>query len=258
MVAPASTRDPVLARGGGGIAGAVGDQAAALEVPTPPNAPLLDITLEVNGTIRRLSVDPRVSLLDALTDYLGLTGTKKACNQGACGACTVLLDGKRIDACLTLAVMHSGARITTIEGLASGAKLHPLQAAFIKYDAFQCGYCTPGQIVSDERQSARSRTGKMTDINAPHVMLCALSGGADEYLKAPDRFARSDGDKLEGTLRKPLPSLCAKSSRSRSPKGRSMRLVCYKGSRGVKIMAVKLDRSGLDRGAARVPLRSAR
>jgi hypothetical protein len=98
----------------------------------------------------------------------------------------------------------------------------------------------------------------MTDINAPHVMLCALSGGADEYLKAPDRFARSDGDKLEGTLRKPLPSLCAKSSRSRSPKGRSMRLVCYKGSRGVKIMAVKLDRSGLDRGAARVPLRSAR
>jgi xanthine dehydrogenase YagT iron-sulfur-binding subunit len=164
MVAPASTRDPVLARGGGGIAGAVGDQAAALEVPTPPNAPLLDITLEVNGTIRRLSVDPRVSLLDALTDYLGLTGTKKACNQGACGACTVLLDGKRIDACLTLAVMHSGARITTIEGLASGAKLHPLQAAFIKYDAFQCGYCTPGQIVSGCACIVEGHTGSPDEI----------------------------------------------------------------------------------------------
>jgi xanthine dehydrogenase YagT iron-sulfur-binding subunit len=104
--------------------------------------------LIVNSTVRHLQLDPRTSLLDALREHLQLTGTKKGCNQGACGACTVLLDGRRINSCLTLAIMHQGANITTIEGLADADTLHPLQAAFVECDAFQCGYCTPGQILS--------------------------------------------------------------------------------------------------------------
>jgi xanthine dehydrogenase YagT iron-sulfur-binding subunit len=106
------------------------------------------IAVTVNGRPERLDVDPRTSLLDLLREHLQLTGTKKGCDQGACGACTILVDGKRINACLTLAVMHNGAAITTIEGLANGETLHPLQAAFIAHDGLQCGYCTPGQIVS--------------------------------------------------------------------------------------------------------------
>jgi xanthine dehydrogenase YagT iron-sulfur-binding subunit len=110
--------------------------------------PEITIALTVNGRHVTSTVDIRTSILDLLREHLDLTGTKKGCNQGACGACTVLLEGKRVNSCLTLAVMHAGATITTIEGLASGDTLHPLQAAFIEHDAFQCGYCTPGQIVS--------------------------------------------------------------------------------------------------------------
>ena len=116
----------------------------------PDDVPL---TLHVNGEARTLNVEPRVTLLDALRERLGLMGTKKGCDRGECGACTVLLDGRRINACMTLAIMHPGATITTIEGLgiadpAGGVGLHPLQQAFITYDGFQCGYCTPGQIMS--------------------------------------------------------------------------------------------------------------
>jgi len=106
------------------------------------------VQLTINGEARQLELDPRQSLLDVLRETLGLTGTKKGCNQGACGACTVLIDGKRVVSCLTLAVMHDGAQVATIEGLAKDAKLHPLQAAFIEHDGLQCGYCTPGQIMS--------------------------------------------------------------------------------------------------------------
>ena len=106
------------------------------------------LTLRINGVERTLQVDPRVTLLDALREYLGLTGTKKGCDHGECGACTVLADGRRINACLTFAVMQHGQEITTIEGLVHGDELHPVQAAFIEHDAFQCGYCTPGQIIS--------------------------------------------------------------------------------------------------------------
>jgi len=106
------------------------------------------ITLKLNGVTRGLDVAPWTTLLDALRDHLGFTGTKKGCDHGQCGACTVLVDGRRIDACLTLAVMKDGADVTTIEGLAEGEELHPLQRAFVEHDAFQCGYCTPGQIVS--------------------------------------------------------------------------------------------------------------
>ena len=108
----------------------------------------VDLTLRVNGSAQRLRLDSRVTLLDALRDRLDLTGTKKGCDHGQCGACTVLVDGRRINSCLTLAVMKEGAEIITIEGLASNGELHPLQQAFIDHDAFQCGYCTSGQICS--------------------------------------------------------------------------------------------------------------
>jgi xanthine dehydrogenase YagT iron-sulfur-binding subunit len=109
---------------------------------------LLKVNLKVNGKSQTLNVDPRVTLLDALREQLQLTGSKKGCDHGQCGACTVLVNGRRINACLTLAVMHEGDEITTIEGLASDDELHPMQAAFIEHDGFQCGYCTPGQICS--------------------------------------------------------------------------------------------------------------
>jgi xanthine dehydrogenase YagT iron-sulfur-binding subunit len=106
------------------------------------------VSLTVNGRRIGLTLEPRVTLLDALREYAQLTGTKKGCDQGTCGACTVLVNGRRIDSCLTLAIMHENDRITTIEGLADGDTLHPMQAAFLEHDGFQCGYCTPGQIVS--------------------------------------------------------------------------------------------------------------
>ena len=108
----------------------------------------MQITLQINGTARTLAVEPRVSLLDALREHLHLTGTKKGCNQGACGACTVLANGERTLSCLALSVQYEGSEITTIEGLSSDGALHPLQAAFVEHDGFQCGYCTPGQICS--------------------------------------------------------------------------------------------------------------
>jgi xanthine dehydrogenase YagT iron-sulfur-binding subunit len=111
-------------------------------------AEAVSVYLHINGNTYDVQLEPRVSLLDALREYIGLTGTKKGCNQGACGACTVLVDGERINACLALAVQYEGRHITTIEGVADGDTMHPLQAAFIEYDGFQCGYCTPGQICS--------------------------------------------------------------------------------------------------------------
>ncbi len=124
------------------------------------------IDLVINDRPVRASADVRTSLLDLLREHLGLTGTKKGCNQGACGACTILLNGVRVNACLTLAVMHPGARITTIEGLAKGDTLHPLQAAFITHDAMQCGYCTPGQIVSGVACIAEGHTQSPEEIRA--------------------------------------------------------------------------------------------
>ncbi len=118
----------------------------------------------VNGARRRLGVDPRMTLLGALRERLGLVGAKKGCDDGACGACTVLVDGRPINACLTLAVMHDGAEITTIEGLARDGRLHPLQRAFIDHDAFQCGYCTPGQILAALACIREGRTGSDDEI----------------------------------------------------------------------------------------------
>jgi len=106
------------------------------------------VSLRVNGTVRQLEVDTRATLLDSLREQLSLFGTKKGCDHGQCGACTIHVNGRRVNACLTLAVMHDGDEITTIEGLASHDALHPVQEAFVEHDAFQCGYCTPGQIMS--------------------------------------------------------------------------------------------------------------
>jgi xanthine dehydrogenase YagT iron-sulfur-binding subunit len=123
--------------------------AAAATVTVAARGPQpVTMTLNVNGRPHTLALEPRVTLLDALRERLNLTGTKKGCDQGTCGACTVMVDGKRVNSCLTLAIMTQGRAVTTIEGLANGDQLHPMQAAFLAHDGFQCGYCTPGQIMS--------------------------------------------------------------------------------------------------------------
>ncbi len=154
--------------------------------------PPLDLT--INGRPVHVTVDVRTSLLDLLREHLGLTGTKKGCNQGACGACTILLDGRRVNSCLTLAVMHAGARITTIEGLSQGDTLHPLQAAFIAHDAFQCGYCTPGQIVSGVACIREGHAGSTDEIRtwmSGNVCRCGAYGGIVAAVEEVAGSARS-------------------------------------------------------------------
>ncbi|WP_118181590.1 aldehyde dehydrogenase iron-sulfur subunit PaoA [Paraburkholderia phosphatilytica] len=131
-----------------GTANARASMGSADGVKSPEVPGTMRVTLAVNGSDREIDVDPRTTLLDALREHLHLTGTKKGCDHGQCGACTVLVGGVRINACLSPAVMHEGDRITTIEGLGTPESLHPMQAAFIKHDGYQCGYCTPGQICS--------------------------------------------------------------------------------------------------------------
>jgi xanthine dehydrogenase YagT iron-sulfur-binding subunit len=125
-----------------------------------------NVTLTVNGRQYALALDPRTTLLDALREHLTLTGTKKGCDQGQCGACTVIVNGQRINSCLTLAVMHAGDQITTIEGLAEGVDLHPMQGAFVRHDGFQCGYCTPGQICSAVALLAEHKAGWPSHVTA--------------------------------------------------------------------------------------------
>ncbi|MFD1535660.1 (2Fe-2S)-binding protein [Nonomuraea guangzhouensis] len=133
----------------------------------------MEVTLQVNGTRRTVDVDPRVSLLDLLRERLGLTGSKKGCDHGQCGACTVLIDGRRANACLALAVAQDGSDITTVEGLADGDRPHPLQAAFVEHDAFQCGYCTPGQLCSAAGMLAEGGPSAITDDLATDPALTA-------------------------------------------------------------------------------------
>ena len=141
-------------------------EAAPLPPGATPAGAARHVRLTVNGTVRSLDLDPRVTLLDALRDRLELFGTKKGCDHGQCGACTVIVDGKRINSCLALAVAHDGAQITTIEGLASGGALHPAQAAFVAHDGFQCGYCTPGQVMSCLALADEAKRGTVSAVTA--------------------------------------------------------------------------------------------
>jgi xanthine dehydrogenase YagT iron-sulfur-binding subunit len=160
-VGPALTRRVILETGTAsatllltGLQGTVQASAGLADAPAP-----VALHLQVNGHSHELRIDPRTTLLDALREHLALTGSKKGCDHGQCGACTVLLEGRRINACLTLAVMHDGESVTTVEGLANGDSLHPLQAAFIEHDGFQCGYCTSGQLCSAAGMLMESRAG---------------------------------------------------------------------------------------------------
>ena len=140
---------------------------AAGSVDNKESPPLsASVTLQINGRSHSLTLDPRTTLLDALREHLALTGSKKGCDHGQCGACTVLIEGRRINSCLTLAVMHDGQSVTTIEGLAQGTNLHPLQTAFVEHDGFQCGYCTSGQICSAIGMLAESQSGMPSYVTA--------------------------------------------------------------------------------------------
>ena len=142
------TRRELLLAGAASAAVTVPGTSAAQGTAQDPPPSTAHVTLEVNGTARTLDVDTRTTLLDALREHLHLTGTKKGCDHGQCGACTVIVDGQRLNSCLTLAVMHPGARVTTIEGLGTPQQMHPLQAAFVAHDAPQCGFCTSGQLMA--------------------------------------------------------------------------------------------------------------
>jgi xanthine dehydrogenase YagT iron-sulfur-binding subunit len=174
MVTPAdlllSRRDLMAGGVATMVAGTTTADVATAQTPsptTPGTAPVMvEVTLIVNGESRHLKLDTRTTLLDALREHLHLTGSKKGCDHGQCGACTVMLDGRRINSCLSLAVMHEGAKITTIEGLGSPDALHPMQAAFIKHDGYQCGYCTPGQICSAVAVLAEIEAGIPSHVTA--------------------------------------------------------------------------------------------
>ncbi|WP_336962911.1 aldehyde dehydrogenase iron-sulfur subunit PaoA [Sphingobium aquiterrae] len=142
------SRRELLATGAAGVAVATVPVAEAQAPRQQPDPEKVKTSFVVNGTPREMALDTRTTLLDALREHLHLTGTKKGCDHGQCGACTVIVEGRRINSCLTLAVMHEGDAITTIEGLGTPDNLHPMQAAFVRHDGYQCGYCTPGQICS--------------------------------------------------------------------------------------------------------------
>src|SRR5688572_27554331 len=165
--------------------------AAAQSVPAAP-APL-DVVLRVNGNEHRLALDPRTTLLDALREHLHLTGSKKGCGLGQCGACTVVMDGKRVKSCLSLAALVEGREITTIEGLAQGERLHPLQAAFIERDAFQCGYCTSGQIMAGVACIAEGHAGSPQEIREWMSGNLCRCGAYDHIVAAIQDAARAPG-----------------------------------------------------------------
>jgi xanthine dehydrogenase YagT iron-sulfur-binding subunit len=153
------------------------------------------LSLKVNGTKHKLSVEPRTTLLDLLRENLHLTGTKKGCDYGQCGACTVHVDGQRVNSCLSFAVMHDGQEITTIEGLADGDKLHPMQEAFVKHDGFQCGYCTPGQIMSAVacvREGHAESEGQIREYMSGNICRC----GAYTNIVAAIQDVKQGGQKV--------------------------------------------------------------
>jgi xanthine dehydrogenase YagT iron-sulfur-binding subunit len=164
----------------------------AAEVAEKVTAPI-DVLLRVNGAEHRLALDPRTTLLDALREQLHLTGSKKGCGLGQCGACTVLMDGKRVKSCLSLAALVDGREITTIEGLAQGEQLHPLQTAFIEHDAFQCGYCTSGQIMAGVACIAEGHAGSPQEIRDWMSGNLCRCGAYDHIVVAIQDAARATG-----------------------------------------------------------------
>ncbi len=177
---PMSRRGVLIASAAGAAAAATSGSAAAAQTKPPAmsstaSIPLAKVSFEVNGKAQSLELDTRTTLLDTLRELLRLTGTKKGCDHGQCGACTVIVDGRRINSCLTLAVMHEGAKITTIEGLGNPQKLHPMQAAFVKHDGYQCGYCTPGQICSAVGALDEIRRGVPSHVSADLTVRPLLS-----------------------------------------------------------------------------------
>jgi xanthine dehydrogenase YagT iron-sulfur-binding subunit len=181
---------------GGGLV-PEGALATIADVPEATIAPL-DVRLRVNGADHRLALDPRTTLLDALREHLRLTGTKKGCGLGQCGACTVLMDGKRVKSCLSLAALADGRAITTIEGLAQGERLHPLQAAFIERDAFQCGYCTSGQIMAGVACIAEGHAGSPEEIREWMSGNLCRCGAYDHIVAAIQDAARTSTSVREG------------------------------------------------------------
>jgi xanthine dehydrogenase YagT iron-sulfur-binding subunit len=169
MAEPSVTRRTLLAATATGMAirprlGRADDTTPRSNSADPPQSDAMNIVLQVNGSKLPLIVEPRTSLLDALREYAGLTGTKKGCDRGACGACTVHIDGRRVVSCLTLAARCQGKAVTTIEGLAANGQLHPVQAAFLHHDGFQCGYCTSGQIMSATALIEEGHAGSENEI----------------------------------------------------------------------------------------------
>ncbi|MDB5954016.1 MAG: (2Fe-2S)-binding protein [Ramlibacter sp.] len=160
------TRREVLIAGAATAASSVPGAAGAQQAQQPEVPVSTQVSLEVNGTPRTLELDTRTSLLDTLREHMHLTGTKKGCDQGQCGACTVLVNGRRVVSCLSLAVMNEGAKVITIEGLGTPKNLHPMQAAFIRHDGYQCGYCTPGQICSAVGALDEIRRGVPSHVSA--------------------------------------------------------------------------------------------
>ncbi|MBL4611422.1 (2Fe-2S)-binding protein [Halopseudomonas sp.] len=154
------------------------------------------VALELNGERRELEVQPWTTLLDLLREQLGLTGTKKGCDHGQCGACTVLLNGRRINSCLTLAVMQDGASVVTVEGLANGGELHPMQAAFVEHDAYQCGYCTPGQICSAIGMIGEGRAQSKEDVREQMSGNLCRCGAYPNILAAIDDAAEQTREAL--------------------------------------------------------------
>jgi xanthine dehydrogenase YagT iron-sulfur-binding subunit len=178
-------RRDVLIAGAASAATVAAPHANAQPAPAPVTR--AKVSLDVNGQVHAIDVDTRTTLLDALREELHLTGSKKGCDQGQCGACTVLVDGRRVTSCLTLAVMQQGHRITTIEGLGTPQKLHPMQAAFVKHDGFQCGFCTPGQICS--------AVGMLDEVKAgvpSHV--------TDDLTRRPTASAAEFRERMSGNL----------------------------------------------------------
>jgi xanthine dehydrogenase YagT iron-sulfur-binding subunit len=178
------------------VPGPVVDAAAArLDEQVAEAFEKIPLTLKVNGTKHKLNVEPRTTLLDLLREQLHLTGTKKGCDYGQCGACTVHVDGQRVNSCLSFAVMHEGQEITTIEGLANADKLHPMQEAFVKHDGFQCGYCTPGQIMSAVacvREGRASSEGEIREYMSGNICRC----GAYANIVAAIQDVKQGGQKV--------------------------------------------------------------